>query len=320
MALTSWTFDTTATGTFPIGDKKYRIQHGDSGAASISTTDSSQTLVYQVDWSQLNAFIDDVLGYTNLNGVNLNRIVPDWSPDFAMFFATKASVRPKGQPSTGMGLTTDGNYGNKTAPQWKVAEISVTYQPLHYAILNDNQIGTELDRYVTRKTDIKADYLQLQQGAMKWVTRPNHEALNQAPGIITPALVVEYTWHEVPSKYSPTDGNLEFRIPTSDRILALQGKCNLTPFDGYAKGCVLFTHGNAEMILPRLQGGQRYWNIKYSCEVRDYGTGLGGERAGVNYIYDTINNRYDLITTTGLFGGTRLYQYAELNDLFKLSA
>jgi hypothetical protein len=65
-----------------------------------------------------------------------------------------------------------------------------------------------------------------------------------------------------------------------------------------------------------------YWDLQYKTLIRDNGdVTIGGvtERAGHNYIFDTVAGRYDLVTTDGTTSGKRIYETAELNDLFTVS-
>lgn len=307
MALEDWVHDSNAHGSLPIGIKKYReiqlsrkCEFGDSSQAK---------LTYQVDWSQYKIFVKDLLGYSELVGGAIERILPQQHPEAAYYYADSCTVTPKNRTqSTG---------------QSDYVTVETTFRPRLYQLKQDSEITSELDRYVTRKTVPKADYLQLNINSYKWVSRAieSEKPLAATPGKIAPSRTLEYTWHEVPCRLSTVgDPSLEYRCPTENNILRLLGKTNISVFDGvYKIGTVLFVGAEAELMMPRRPDGLYTWQIKYIFEQKDNGIAETGEEAGVNYIYDPIYGRWDLITTNGETTGQRLYNLDELNDLFVIS-
>lgn len=310
MALDSWNFETSSTG-FPIGASTYR-EDVNSGTGTYSEDGSEVNRVFLVDWYRWRAFVSDCLGYpTYAGGTGVSRVLPEEHPEARSFYASSCKVSPVGVSSVS---------GNKS--EWKVARIDTAYKPVTYAVRADGDITSELDRFVTRKTLNKGDYLQLQITSFKWVSRAlvngQKQPLGASPGIVTPSKMLEYTWHRIPTRPAVlADPNRPFRCPLDGVIPLYLGRVNSTTFDGiYQPGTVLLTGAEAEMVRPVLSTGAMTWNVRYFFEVRDHGAGIGGEQAGINYIYDPLNSRWDLVTTDGTATGQRLYTAANFNTLF----
>lgn len=321
MALDNWIFDPAGTTGFPIGVKHYRENTKESGVASFTESSGNAHRVFLVDWDQSNAFIQDVLGYSEIGGgiTNVSRVLPDLHPEFPMYAMTAKRV-PIDPSTVAAGIS-----------EWSRAWIDVEYRQVDYFVEADVILQTdELYRFVSRRTIPKGDYLQLQNNTFQWVSRPNpNKNLGFTPGIIIPAKTLEYVWKFVPSRtfIFGGDPNIQLRPPTEATILALIGTTNSTTFDSiYPAGTVLFTAAEATLIPPRFNNFYM-WDIKYYFECKDHGAGVGGEEAGVNYLYDQVGTnaappntpRWDLITTTGAVGGQRLYNSGDLNALFKIT-
>ncbi len=299
MSLDQWNIDCSLPNNEPYGELHYKELHEGSGKENYSIDNSSAARSIIVDWDQRLAFLDDLLGYSiNYGPGDLVRVLPDAHPDLYNFYCTDAIVEKAGKPD----IT-----GNVSS--WEKAIINCTYRPLPYALLEDEQISSELDRYVERDYDANVDYLTI-IGQMKLVT--SGRALQTTPGRNQPYTAISYKWHQVPA-----DPNDPFSVPTDDKITACLGKVNSMPFDGYYAGTVLFMKPVSKMVTPRLGTNDAYyWNIEYKMLIRDYGPGLELEQAGHNYIWDSVSNSYDLVTHDGTIGGNRIYQAADLNQLF----
>ncbi len=310
MSLSGWTFQTTSTG-FPIGASNYR-EDINSGGGTFSEEGSEATRVFVTDWDQWPSFVADVLGYSTYGGgTGVLRVLPEAHPQCDAFYASSCKVSTAGVASVAGGQST-----------WTVARIETAFKPVTYAVLSDEAATSELDRFVTRLTHNKGDYLQLQINTFKWVSRPlvngQKQPLGATPGIIAPSKLAEYTWHQIPAKpVIGGDQNLPYRCPVDSIIPQYLGCVNSATFDGiYPAGTVLFVAAEAELIRPVLGTGVFNWRVKYFFEIRDNGAGIGTEEAGCNYLYDPINSRWDLVTTDGNSTGQRLYNSANLNNLF----
>lgn len=313
MALDTWNFQTSSGGVFPIGASSYR-EDVNSGTGTFSEDGSEVSRVFMVDWDRWRAFVSDCLGNPNYTGPgDISRVLPEQHPEALGFYATACKVSPAGQSAVS---------GNKSA--WKVARIDTTFKPVPYAVKANADIATELDRFVSRKVLNKGDYLQLQITSFKWVSRAlvngQKQPLGASPGIVTPSKMLEYTWHRIPTRPAGGgDTNRPFRCPLDEVIPLFLGKTNSLAFDAiYPPGTVLFTGAEAEMVRPVLATGAFTWNVRYFFECRDNGAGIGGERAGINYVYDPLNSRWDLITTDGNAAGQRLYNSGDFATLFRM--
>ncbi len=309
MSLDAWTFDGPHTDAIPIGDFTYR-ERTDSYTGNLGDN-STATRIFLVDWSMQSLFIDDLLGFATVTTTGgLARVLPEEHPDYSYFYATDVSVKPVGRPgTTGVNQST-----------YDVAEIAVTYKPLPYAVREDDDIETELDRFVSRTPQVKAEYLTYNNTGMKWVGGAlDGQSLQFTPGIIVPGMTQTYTWHTVPAVL-PTfdDANSEYRIPTLANALPLLGKCNATEFDGQPPGCVVLTQVDGKMVMPKLKDGFYYWEIVYTFDMKNYGVSVDNpsEYAGVNYIYCPADGNFHLVTVDGTPTGRRIYTSGELNQLF----
>ncbi len=225
------------------------------------------------------------------------------------FYAMNASVEGKGVL---------GKSALAGSVDWTIAVITCEYRPVDFAVLDNSLIssspGGELARFCTRKYAFAADYLTL-EGAMKYVTRPDHTALQVPPAKITGNITKTITWHEVPAKIANP-----FTPQNIANITTCLGKVNTETFDGNLPGTVLFVGVDPQMVTPKLSTTQYTWEISLSFLVRDNGLcAATGEEAGHQYRYDTPNQRWDLITSDGTLGGPRVYETADLNNIFVIT-
>lgn len=303
MTLDAWELITTPTDiNTAYGDTRYAIVNG-SVVESFNEDGSDIKISFLVDWDQRKQFLDDLLGWAVPGaGGTIQRVLPDQYQDYPKFYALSATVDACGKPRIESGLSL-----------WDKAKVNVTYRPVPYAVLEDNEINTELDRYVIREYDGNADYLTL-VGQMKFVA--DKTILNATPGKVTPNTVIKYTWLKVPALASDP-----FIPPTFTAINDCVGSLNNTTFDGWAEGTLLFMKpGETRLICPRLATfDSYYWEISYYFQLRDNGVGpYFLEPIGHNYVYNIAANNWDLVTHDGEYEGNRIYQYSDFYDLFKL--
>jgi uncharacterized protein Usg len=281
----------------------------DTAKETFSESSSSSVKKYIVDWNQRAAFLDDLLGYAYTQSGKLYRVLPDQHPDLYNFYALEASIDPEGAPSVS---------GRKSS--WKRALITVTYRPVNWDVKSDEQVTTELDRYVQKEYSEAADMLTL-QSYFKFCQRD--AILQSQPGMIQPFLECTYTWKQVPANNSSP-----YKIPNESTVRDLIGTVNNATFDGRAKGTVLFAGVEPKPITPKLSSATSkwlYWDIAYKFIIRDNGPvtiSSTTEQAGHNYIFDSAYGRYDLVTAgtnAGLTTGQRIYEYSDFSQLFTVS-
>lgn len=306
-------------GGFILGTAEQVVSNGlgwyaesqDGGNEDYSTENGSASRVFLTNWADRDIFIDNLLGYSSAVGANLARVLPDRHPDFNTLWAMDAS-------SKGIGYCNKDSHGSIG---FRLAKITASYQPVDYVISNAG--GGELSRYCSRQYSFSSQYISL-QGYMQWVTRSGNKTLNVPPGKVIGAVEKTISWHQVP-------GDADAQVPLEQTITALAGSVNSTTFDGHYAGAVLFLGCDPHMIKPRLtassgMSGYYLWELQYKFLVvrddpSDFPPVVGDTSAvaGHNYCYDVMNDRWDLVTATGLVAGPKIYAYANLNDLFDIS-
>ncbi|MFT3882452.1 MAG: hypothetical protein QM703_22720 [Gemmatales bacterium] len=287
--------------------------------------DSEATRILFCHDDKLAPFLDDLLGYSKWTGTTLERVLPDQHPYFKKRFAVSADYEDFGLPDDNDTQSASG------IPQFKYQKVTVCYRSKQELILPDNQITTELDRYVIRQPSSGGSYRTI-QGRMIFLsagadgTKP---ALPEPPGVVSKEGGVSYTWLEVPE--------IDFGIcPMEEVMLALKGTTNDRLFDEwYPAGTLLFE--DYEMTRHNSWAFQQgaFWNITYKFLTMNnglgynfYDSGFGGDtsddniednNAGHNYYLNSFlaSPRFDLATLNGTKTGYRTYQAGDFRKLFK---
>lgn len=131
--------------------------------------------------------------------------------------------------------------------------------------------------------------------------------------------IEEYHYRETPDSGTASLGD----NATAERIFLIRGD-QLAEFCddlvGYPAQTLLLLSIDPVKRMPRLGSGDLVWDLAFTFECRGFGSGISGEQAGVNYIFDFANNRWDLITSSGSSGGQRLYKTSDFSQLFYFQA
>lgn len=325
--------------TDALGMWEYQEANG-SGQSAVSTGASQTTRIFYTAWGRWPNFLDDLLGYAHLvppvtssaspsgcavpapfEAYTLSRTLPDQHPLILPFYAAEATVE---------GMVIDGEINAIGFINYKVAKITAVYKAPPFDILVDQQITTEMDRYLTRQAGTSVEVLNVGVGVpFFWVGTKD-----LVPGTNNKLLYnteLHYIWHEVPA---PLDK--PFVVPTLPIILQTLGKINCVAFDGYPEGTVLFAGYDPILNTPKLSAEnsvvpQYTWTINYKFKVKDQGLTSLGLHAGWNFSYDARRGVWDQQTsgpdagkpTCGITPsppclGYGQYQYADLNSLFKI--
>lgn len=313
---------TTAENVLANGGGFYS-ESTDGGDEDYSSQNGQAIRVFYTTWGERKLFIDYLLGWSVPVGKTLRRVLPDQHPDFPPLYAVDAS-------SKGVGSAFVGTSGAIAFP---LSKITATYRAVDYIVTDDASIaGSELNRFCSRTYTYSSQYLSV-QGYMQWVSRTESKTLTAPPGQIVGLTEYNVVWHGVPGGQVPAD------VPLSGTISALAGCVNSKEFDGYPAGSVLFLGADPHMSKPQLTAtvglpGFYQWEMGYKFLIaRDsvffyppLPTDPISEVAGHQYLYDTQNKIWDLITSDGMIGGvnangtsTTLYQYDDLNKLFDLT-
>lgn len=333
MGLSAWTY---APSKQPdeLGDYEY-TEMRDSYSMSF-TPGGGVTRIYLVAYEFVDFFMDDLLGYSTVdnNGTSINwNKLPDQDKYYTNCYALEATMDP-------MGIR--GKIDETSIPDYALAKVTVQYKQVDFAVKANGEINNEFDRFVTRVGGYDGEYFTVSNSPMRLVSNiggdGTHLALSQPPSRITGVQQWTYIW-----RYVPAITATPFKVPNHTALQNCLGKVhapsgNYDPsvgqsFDRYNNaflpGTVLFVGAEPRMHTSRPVTGTRngnfQWEIAMKFLYRDNGlinrTTAGGtinERAGHQFIWDQNLSRWDLITSTGLTTGNRLYEAADLNTLFTI--
>lgn len=197
--------------------------------------------------------------------------------------------------------------GHRSINTYRYCVFEVEYTRPPYNIFEDEDVESEVERYVEYLPEFQGDYLSVpyQAGgaaALTFVETQRKFAGNV--GVIVPAEIERLKWWQVP----------EVAV-NETAIWDLIGKVNdATFFDGrysYAREHLLFIGLERERIwLPH--DGSPGWNITFLFKWFKYGH---------NHFYDfykdgAFDPDWRLATLGGTAGGKTLYEYGNFNDIF----
>lgn len=321
MTLSAWNYVAVNSGVAPPGygntDYSEQLNSGNVQAGS----NASSTRIFFIRDDVIPTFLDALLGYGQVSNAGaVQRVLPDPHPIFNNMFASEASVERVGLAGNST------QYPNKTARS-TTAKVTATYRPVDYEVVADNGSLTEQYRYVTRSMVPAGEYFTVDATGMRYCNNVNADgskrSLSTPPGRFTGTSELTLTWHQVP----PAPALSFFVPPNLSAITACQGRVNSAVFDSahynFPAGTVLFLACEPRMVANRVTTGAANYNYYYEIQMkflyRNNGySGLVGETAGHQFVWDQGNLRYDLITNDGTSGGKRLYLTADLNTLFNI--
>lgn len=311
MALTNWQYNSLDLMD-PIWGFSEEQKNPTQGAISESST---HTRYFFVNWSRLPAFLDDLLGYSYLTGPSsgvyaVNRELPDAHPLFKNFWVSEASYQAFAPPGFDAGL----KFG-----EWPYAKVTAVYRPAEYAILADDDVADESQRFVSHKYSFDASMLII-QSSMRFVGTgigPGR-LFTGSPGKLSLVVMHTMTWHDVPGKLSDP-----FEVPTVAAIKKCTGKVNDASYFGNPAGTMLFLGAEATMKTPKLtpfvDSPWYSWEITYKFAERNNGINKYGEQTTHNHFYDVNLPGWDLVTHDGLATGNKVYESADLSQLFVIT-
>ncbi|HJT24928.1 MAG TPA: hypothetical protein VJ873_10140 [bacterium] len=329
-----WSLADPGTAADSLDDYTY-LEYRESGKESYTPGNSNVTRVFLVNWDQRGEFLDALLGFSYLDtdGTTIHRITPDPHPEIDNFYAEEATVEGKGV----LGQSDSGSIS------WTVAVVTANYRPVDYAILEDSEVDSELDRYVSHTFGFTSDILTV-TGGLKFET--SGTIIQSPPGILAGLTQLEMTWHEVPAK---SGKQAPFTVPNIRAIQSCLGKVNSAPFDvnsytdsdgnkGYPAGTVLFSGVSPKLVCPKLSdyvyglGAQYQWEITFNFLVKNQGTWLVDNTTAIghNFLFDLAypgGGQWDRVVAVAFDGsgdpistGRTLYQATDLNALFQIDS
>lgn len=296
--------------------------------------------VYEATGNNLHQAIARILGFTRYNGtgVNLLRACPARHPLYPWLRATKiTAVTPIGKEF----LREQSPLGRITGTDLPVLihsayRFTILFQSLTYEALEDAEVTTERERFVTEEVQARSEILERQGGQFYFVagTPPGNTdpqtAFPQPIGMLVGSYDLVLTWHSV-----PREAIFNAMYPT--KIVSLLGKVNndsvrapyvapgaklgLGGTYSYSPGVMLFTgveiRPEQAPVAPQIMGlgnifrTPRTYTVRYIFAIDPRGHNLK-PWAG--------NNTWYLVTHNGLapVDGKTIYEPAALvEELFK---
>lgn len=262
-------------------------------------TDGNEAVrILQCNWTDRQHFMFDMLGYpTNLGDGSIARSTPEPHPDLKFLFAAEAEmIQGQGVPGQdsatqlinysniipGIGATEDGS---------GLARFAVTYRAFPYDIKEDDEIGTELDRYVERRQTFATEAFPIPGTSLQWDSdsKPIQEPIPKS--LYTKE--VSYIWYEVPG------------LPNTN-IQNCINKANIEEFDGYDIGTLLMIA--PDIVRKRSAIGLIVWEITYKFLWRPQTW---------NFLYRRSAGDFELVKNS-VGGKPAIYDLADFGTLFEL--
>jgi hypothetical protein len=289
MGLQAWIYVDDSDGVINAGSilpQQHYTEYKDTGNEQFSPENSTIARTYMVRWEERAAFLDDLLGYSRQNNTDILRVLPDEHPEYPLFFAQEAQVKGGGQ------LTNRG-IGGQFAPLWNVGFINTVYKAFDFAVIADDLVTGEWERFTTKSAAPNTTFLSL-NSAFVWRNTQFAgvpRVITSAPGIRLPSVELKYTWRQIPGVLPD-----RYAIPTIDNIQTCLGTLNNATFDGYLAGTLLFAAVNPKLMKPRLATNPvPYWDLEYTFILRNNGTdAVSGGAIGHNFLFDPRQQLWDM--------------------------
>jgi hypothetical protein len=263
-------------------------------------TNGNETVRFlQCAWRDRTNFMYDMLGFSESPGSGqLSRQIPEQHPDLLHLYAADAEmIQGIGRPDQDASTQLISFFDGPTPPDSLfvgdtgsgIARFAVTYRTFPFDILADDDIGTELDRYVERRTTYATEAFLIPGQTLKWSS--DNKVIQEPTTKAFYTKELSYRWVDVPA------------VPTSS-IETCINKVNSTTFDGYTAGKLLMIAPNLERTYNAV--GQVVWEIIYKFLWR---------ANGWNQLYRRSSGVFaDVVNTVG--GQPAIYDTADFNTLF----
>lgn len=266
-------------------------------------TTNGSVVMCTVDWAYSVWFLRHMLGWSEKNGTKLRRVLPEFSSwDDDTFAVSARSTKWFG-----------GSAPTVAPAMWPrplYIEYAVTFAAPLYVVKEDSQITYEHQRFCVWKTRRVAQNEKLPGASMKFVndTLPansGQRALNEV-GVKTGRVVdLSCKWLDVPFVDYTQLSDLSNKINSSEVTWN-----NTT----YKAETVLFTGWDVDARNNCF--GDPTHDITFNFSIRADGRTW-------NKFWDATAagaDKYVLVTDNGISGGNKVYQAADLNNLWKFSA
>jgi hypothetical protein len=271
-----------STRTVNVTSGVYQVQFEDVAEEYKEkwTTGANEiTRVVHCAWEDSDLFKQDCLGWCENNAGDLERHLPEQHPFYPNMWCVAADlVEGIGTPvidedegffdfwdlgpediNPAVRLLTDPD----APPPSGRAKFVLTYRRLPYAVLSDDDVDSEFDRFVERRKSYAIENLPLPGTVFKFQDDNTSAGLEKLPYRL-PSNALIYTWRSVPA-----DGLLLPKV-LDDAIESCLGAVNNAEFDGrYATGTLLCDAPEVEPI--EMANGGRGFDIHFKFIYRSQG-------------------------------------------------
>lgn len=283
--------------------------------------ENSLVRVCEVEYANEIAFLRDMLGTATAAGGAISRQLPEVHPRFPRLYATRADFR------RGEGVFSfDADEPPVNPGKFETSVIAITYSAADFDLKEDG-VATdvsvpELSRYVRRERGFQVESLPLSRARFHFVDGNTPPAIipEHSPKLF-PSQELIYTWVKVPIPPGTLPGALPGTLES--KISNYLGRVNSGTFDHarYFAETIMFV--GCEPTRYWDFEGKEFVDLKYRFVLRDYGDTGGGVHAGHNHLWNQNAGggagAFQLVTTDGTGGGTKIHSSADLGQLFKIS-
>lgn len=285
---TAFTGSTTPDAKSAIG---YGVWYDLEDACSQTTVSHTVTLV--VDSADAEQFVYETMGWAELQGSQLRRVLPEKSGFDARMYAVdmQSVMRNPPDPPTN---------NSEGWPDYDLQAYRVTYAIPLYAVLEDDEITYEHERFCVWRKRVTAQNEQIPGGGFRFVsgTAADRTPLNQVGVRTGRQLELTCKWLDVP------------RFDYA-KISAYCNKVNASAItlDGttYDPETVLFVGADEE---PRVNAsGQRTRDINLTFSVKTDGRSW-------NKFWKNGTDTYVEVSSDGTSGGSKPFSTADLNQIW----
>lgn len=205
-------------GGLQVWHKEVGVRRGDSPNYSIDLEGTESTRWLQVQWSDVETALWQLVGTAQKVSSGLSRYLPDKHPKVKGIWCCGAT-ECTGQATDGFEIGTEG--GDKIN-KYKFALIKARYGFRPYAVLEDNDIDTEYERYMEFLPHSDTDHVTPRGAQFKlYWSNPgdlttSEFITNAIVGRLDPYEHVRLRWHQVPDEAVPDDVDLIGRLNQND--------------------------------------------------------------------------------------------------------
>lgn len=258
-------------------------------------------------------------GYSEWIEEDLHRETPDQHPEYKHLYCVDAGVS---------GFAARRNSNNGKLVQYDTVEITCMYRPLPYLVLEDDEVESELERYVVRSYDPESEIIEYPTTKPFSFVSGGKESLTKQPGIPTTITKLTYIWKQIP----------EFEVgvnPISYVMRKYSSSLNSVLFDDrHPAGTIYLDGWGGERTFANATGIPT-WDCILTFVLRDNGDGVDVadgttvgdpdpdwelDWAGHNHLWNNFLSppRYDYHSDDSSKTGNPYFKkYSDLNQIFK---